>query len=296
MDSGRPGVGEGVIFAAMKKEQRILPPRYHSVSQSDNIRSMSAVRRLVGPFSEFVGRSLTVTEEVLIAWLEDQRQRHGRVRAYVIDPRRHYERLLIEYSVYIEAAFGGGGNQVAVLGPTKKTAKLPDGVDRRSLHLFSGRRPDHIRGFGAFRAAVMVCADRTTAHSNRDRAGRRAMQALNSAVPEERDTSLIFIGESYSRWSRLFSIMYRRICGSPFPSDTGAVAMPPSDDILAIDVRLLDPPAADSTPATEEYRNHLTIEDIKKRSENSNIFPNPPPIRQPSISTENAGCLANEIL
>ena len=249
MDSGRPGVGEGVIFAAMKKEQRILPPRYHSVSQTDNIRSMSAVRRLVGPFSEFVGRSLTVTEEVLIAWLEDQRQRHGRVRAYVIDPRRHYERLLIEYSVYIEAAFGGGGNQVAVLGPTKKTAKLPDGVDRRSLHLFSGRRPDHIRGFGAFRAAVMVCADRTTAHSNRDRAGRRAMQALTSAVPEERDTSLIFIGESYSRWSRLFSIMYRRICGSPFPSDTGAAAMPPSDDILAIDVRLLDPPAADSTPA-----------------------------------------------
>ena len=210
---------------------------------------MSAVRRLVGLFSEFVGRSLTVTEKVLIARLENQRQRHGRVRAYVIDPRRHYERLLIEYSVYIEATFGGGGNPVAVLGPTKKTAKLPEGVDRRSLHLFSGRRPDHIRGFGAFRAAVMVCADRTTAHSNRDRAGRRAMQALNSAVPEERDTSLIFIGESYSRWSRLFSIMYRRICGSPFPSDTGAAAMPPSDDILAIDVRLLDPPAADSTPA-----------------------------------------------
>ena len=282
----------------MKKEQRILPPRYHSVSQSYNIRSMSAVRRLVGPFSEFVGRSLTVTEEVLIARLENQRQRHGRVRAYVIDPRRHYERLLIEYSVYIEAAFGGGGNPVAVLGPTKKTAKLPDGVDRRSLHLFSGRRPDHIRGFGAFRAAVMVCADRTTAHSNRDRAGRRAMQALTSAVPEERDTSLIFIGESYSRWSRLFSIMYRRICGSPFPSDTGAAAMPPSDDILAIDVRLLDPPAADAPVAdtSEEYRNHLTIEDIKKNSENSNIFPNPPPIRQPSISTENAGCLANEIL
>ena len=249
MDSGNAGVGEGVIFAAMKKEQRILPPRYHSVSQSDNIRSMSAVRRLVGSFSEFVGRSLTVTEEVLIVRLENQRQRHGRVRAYVIDPRRHYERLLIEYSVYIEATFGGGGNPVAVLGPTKKTAKLPEGIDRRSLHLFSGRRPDHLRGFGAFRAAVMVCADRTTAHSNRDRAGRRAMQALTSAIPEERDTSLIFIGESYSRWSRLFSIMYRRICGSPFPSDTGAAAMPPSDDILAIDVRLLDPPAADSTPA-----------------------------------------------
>ena len=287
MDSGRAVVGEGVIFAAMKKEQRILPPRYHSVSQTDNIRSMSAVRRLVGPFSEFVGRSLTVTEEVLIARLENQRQICGRVRAYVIDPRRHYERLLIEYSVYIEAAFGDGGNPVAVLGPTKKTAKLPEGIDRRSLHLFSGRRPDHIRGFGAFRAAVMVCADRTTAHSNRDRAGRRAMQALNSAVPEERDTSLIFIGESYSRWSRLFSIMYRRICGSPFPSDTGAAAMPPSDDILAIDVRLLDLPAADAPVAdtSEEYRNHLTIEDIKKNSENSNIFPNPPPIRQPMLFT-----------
>ena len=242
----------------MKHESKpILPPRYHYDPMSAKITSNAKVRELTAEFRKFSGRHLLPTEEALIARLECQRIEKGGVRAYVIDPRRQYERLLIEYSAYVEATFGGGCRQVAVLGPTKKTAKLPTALDKRSLHLFTGRRPDHIRGFGAFRAAVMVRADRLTVHSNRDRTGRRAMQAFNSAMLEDRNTSLIFIGESYSRWSRLFSIMYRRICGSPFPSDAAARQMPSMDAYMAIDVRLLEPPVEDT-----EQEDEIKIPDV----------------------------------
>ena len=251
-DSGKARVIGDSIFVVMKHETKpMLPPRYQYDPMSAKLTSGTQVRELTAEFKNFSGCHLLPTEEALIARLECQRIEQGAVRAYIIDPRRQYERLLIEYSAYIEAVFGGGHRRVAVLGPTKKTAKLPTNIDKRCLHFFSGRRPDHIRGFGSFRAAVLVCADRLTVHSNRDRTGRRAIKAFNSAMMEDRNTSLIFIGESYSRWSRLFSIMYRRICGSPFPSDGTACNMPPMTDYMAIDVRMLEPVVDDTEPGVE---------------------------------------------
>ncbi len=241
------------------------------------------MRELAGPFSRFACRRLLPTEEALIARLELQRIKKGAVRAYVIDPNRHYERLLILYSAYIQATFGGG-EPVAVLGPTKKNVRLPLGLSPKCVRLFSGRKPDHIRGFGAFRAAVMVRADRLTEHSNRDRTGRRAMQAFNSAVPECRDSSLIFIGESYSRWSRLFSIMYRRICGVPFRSDAAASRMPPMDAYLAIDVRLLTLPETDDLPLAEVEVNPYTVEALRNAPATADVFGYHPPIREPAPS------------
>ncbi len=227
----------------MKHPPKIPVPRYQFNPYLDRvITSMAMMRWLVEPFIRYYGRQPLITEQMLIACLELQRRSTGRVRAYILDPLRGYERILVHYTNYIETTIGHNSLPVAVFGPTKKEPRMPDGMSTRNVKLFSGRRPDHIRGFGVIRAGIMVCSDRMTVHSNRDRVGRRSMLALTSAVPDLPGTSLIFVGYSYAGRSRLFSQMYRRISGFPFPSDIGAKWTPRPEGIIAIDVRYLMPP------------------------------------------------------